>query len=490
MVKSGQAWSGTIVTVDATGALATPSVGPAGSLYVDGTANGASVTVTGTNPYKWAVTLPALTAGQSVSMYITATIATIATGAIVAEDQADTARISDVETDTADIQSRIPAALIGGRMDANLGAISGDVTAADNLETMLDGTGGATLTLKKLVINNPDALGVAIQVNAYNGVHVGGTNKGVTLQGGSNQALYMLSDTSSTTVYIEGPATGGKGISISSPSDGTSLPGASGIYIQTERGHPGILFDFTDPADAIKIVNSDNGNWVLDDKLFATASDTADAVRTELAVELAHLDADVSSAGGGLTAQETRDAMKLAPTAGTPAAGSVDAHLDTIVSDVAAVKAITDTLDRSALTVVTVNDVGAITIISTTNLAGTVTGLTIPAGWLRMYWTIKRSLLDADADAILQIVVTNGGDADDGVLVINGAAPDDATVGSLVVNQPAGSVAFALTAGATALLQEAGSLVWDLKYHLDDLDEAKTQCAVGTASITLAVTLT
>ena len=368
--------------------------------------------------------------------------------------------------------------------------ISGDATAADNLETMLDGAGGATLTLKKLVINNPDALGVGIQVNAYNAAHLEGTNKGVTLQGGSNQALYMLSDTAATTVYIEGPATGGKGISISSPSDGTSLPGASGIYIQTERGHPGILFDFTDPADAIKIVNSDNGNWVLDDKLFATASDAADAVRTELAVELAHLDADVSSAGGGLTAQETRDAMKLAPTAGTPAAGSVDAHLDTIVSDVAAVKAITDTLDRSALTVVTVNDVGAITIISTTNLAGTVTGLTIPAGWLRMYWTIKRSLLDADADAILQIVVTNGGDADDGVLVINGAAPDDATVGSLVVNQPAGSVAFALTAGATALLQEAGSLVWDLKYHLDDLDEAKTQCAVGTASITLAVTLT
>lgn len=36
--------------------------------------------------------------------------------------------------------------------------------------------------------------------------------------------------------------------------------------------------------------------------------------------------------GGGtpLTAQQTRDAMKLAPTAGTPAAGSVDAHLDTI----------------------------------------------------------------------------------------------------------------------------------------------------------------
>ena len=34
------------------------------------------------------------------------------------------------------------------------------------------------------------------------------------------------------------------------------------------------------------------------------------------------------AAGGGLSAQETRDAMKLAPTAGAPAAGSVDKHLD------------------------------------------------------------------------------------------------------------------------------------------------------------------
>ncbi len=43
------------------------------------------------------------------------------------------------------------------------------------------------------------------------------------------------------------------------------------------------------------------------------------------------LDARVSQAGGGgLTEQQVRDAMKLAPTAGAPAAGSVDLHLDDI----------------------------------------------------------------------------------------------------------------------------------------------------------------
>ena len=94
-VKTGQAWAGTFVTLDATGALATPSTGPAGVLYVDGTSNAATVTITGSNPYKWAVTLPTLTAGQRVDMYITATIATIATAGVVASEQADTAILSD-----------------------------------------------------------------------------------------------------------------------------------------------------------------------------------------------------------------------------------------------------------------------------------------------------------------------------------------------------------------------------------------------------------
>lgn len=97
-VKSAAQWSGTIATRDATGALAAAGTGPAGVLYVDGTVNGASVTVSGANPYKWTVTLPALTAGQRVSMYITATIAGVATGAIVAEEQADTALDSDAVT--------------------------------------------------------------------------------------------------------------------------------------------------------------------------------------------------------------------------------------------------------------------------------------------------------------------------------------------------------------------------------------------------------
>lgn len=49
---------------------------------------------------------------------------------------------TDVETDTADIQSRLPAALTaGGNIKADALAISGDTVAADNAELAFDGTG-------------------------------------------------------------------------------------------------------------------------------------------------------------------------------------------------------------------------------------------------------------------------------------------------------------------------------------------------------------
>jgi hypothetical protein len=56
------------------------------------------------------------------------------------------ADIASVQSDTNDLQNRVPAALVGGRMDSDIGAISTDATAANNLEALLDGTGGVTLS--------------------------------------------------------------------------------------------------------------------------------------------------------------------------------------------------------------------------------------------------------------------------------------------------------------------------------------------------------
>lgn len=124
-VKSAATWSGTFVTLDATGALAAASVGPAGTLYVNGTSNAATVTISGSNPYKWTLTLPSLSAGDRCDIYITATVGGIATAAIVASDAADTKLVSGLN----DIAAT--AIVSSGAITTSGGAV-GTVTSVTN----------------------------------------------------------------------------------------------------------------------------------------------------------------------------------------------------------------------------------------------------------------------------------------------------------------------------------------------------------------------
>jgi len=191
---------------------------------------------------------------------------------------------------------------------------------------------------------------------------------------------------------------------------------------------------------------------------------------------------------GGVTPQNVRDAMKLAPSAGAPAAGSVDAHLDAIQAQtdtIDDIKAVTDALDISAVTHVTVNDAGVLTITRTLSFSTTLSGLDIPADWEACYWTVKRSTDDPDAEALVQILESNPGDGDDGVQVLAGEAVEDGSDGSLTVNQAGGTVAIVLGDASTALLEDAVELVWDVKFHYP---AGKTQPGAGTATITTAVT--
>jgi len=129
MIKTGQAWAGLFVTLDATGAASAADSTPTGALYVDGVSNAASVTITGTNPYKFAVTLPTLTAGQRVDMYITATIDTIATAGIVASAQADTVLVSDIVGADSDTLETLSDQLDAAATASALSTLDGNITA-------------------------------------------------------------------------------------------------------------------------------------------------------------------------------------------------------------------------------------------------------------------------------------------------------------------------------------------------------------------------
>ncbi len=144
-------------------------------------------------------------------------------------------------------------------------------------------------------------------------------------------------------------------------------------------------------------------------------------------------------------------------------------------------------LDFTAVNLVTASNAGEITIKRTLTLAAVVSGLTIPADWTACYWTVKRSTDHADVAALIQILVSNPPDAEDGLLTLVGAAPDDNSAGSIVVNQALGTVTIALDAASTAALEDAVELVWDVKVHTPG---AKTQPGAGTATITTAVTRT
>lgn len=90
------------------------------------------------------------------------------------------------------------------------------------------------------------------------------------------------------------------------------------------------------------VIPDTTSGYVMLPTALRTNQDIVDAVWNEL--QSGHttagsfgkfLDVEVSSVsgGGGLTQQNVRDAMKLTPTAGSPATGSVDEHLDDILTD-------------------------------------------------------------------------------------------------------------------------------------------------------------
>ena len=97
----------------------------------------------------------------------------------------------------------------------------------------------------------------------------------------------------------------------------------------------------------------------------------------------------------------------------------------------------------------------------------TLTGMTISAGWTQFWVSFKEDLEDDDDDAIIRILVTNGGAVGDGLQRINkqsiteaGLALTDAT---LTVDQVAGSVVIYIKHAATAALPVLFPVGYDAK---------------------------
>lgn len=138
MLKSGQNINCSFVITDpANGSvLADADALPVGTLRINGADNGATVTVTNqsTGKYKASVALPSLSAGDVVEIYITATLDSNASGAVVFSGVAETKRVSDLQDLTA---AQVNAECDTAIADAGL-ATSAELATAqvslDNLE--------------------------------------------------------------------------------------------------------------------------------------------------------------------------------------------------------------------------------------------------------------------------------------------------------------------------------------------------------------------
>lgn len=118
-----------------------------------------------------------------------------------------------------------------GVADANVAQISTDATAADNLETMLDGTGGQTLSLGRLVVSSTSADAVVFSTSNSGSV-------GLNISGsGSGQGCYIGGGTTGNALQLAGGGSGGAGLYIQSQSTANAVtiasPSGLGVSIDT-----------------------------------------------------------------------------------------------------------------------------------------------------------------------------------------------------------------------------------------------------------------
>lgn len=157
----------------------------------------------------------------------------------------------------------------------------------------------------------------------------------------------------------------------------------------------------------------------------------------------------------GLSAQEVRDAMMLAPSAGTPAAESVDAKLDSILEDTGTALPALFAASGATVTVISAVDGDEITVRVADTWSGTATlaGATL-SDYEAIALVAKRSEGQADTAALLYLR------SDTGLERIGGAAPAAAANGTL--SKTPTTFTFVVTTAETTGLRP-GRYRWWLK---------------------------
>jgi hypothetical protein len=139
-----------------------------------------------------------------------------------------------------------------------------------------------------------------------------------------------------------------------------------------------------------------------------------------------------------------------------------------LAAEIDAIKLVTDDIVVTDVSYLAASNAGHLVITAALTFSETISGLTIPADWVSAYWTLKARVRDTDPLSLLQIVVSNPPDAEDGIVYLNASAtlPDGISIGSgtLTVYQATGLVDIFLEDDLTALLSSKTILGWDVKF--------------------------
>jgi hypothetical protein len=426
-VKTGQAWAGLFVTLDATGALAAGT--PAGTLYVDGTSDAAEVTITGSNPYKYAVTLPTLTAGQRVDMYITATISTIATAAIVASEQADTSLVSDVKTDTA-------AILLDTGTDGVIVA-SGTVTTLSNLPAIPNDWLTAAGIKEDAITEIQSGLATPTNITAGTITTVTSVTNGVTLADDAITAAKFDETTAFPTKSADTGATalarvGADSDTLETLSDQMDAIKTETASILEDTGTT--LDDLIDDletrltaaragyldklnvsgtlahSDAAATYQADVSALALEATL--TAIKGAGWIDETLAALMTAIEAIETGSGGGATADEIWDELLSGHTSAGSAGKALSDILTDTGTDIPALIAALSAWQASAVTSAVSS--GTITDVRGSSWSIAIEDLTLDSN--KQQFAIKRNAGDLDAQALLLV------DSATGLLTLNGVS--------------------------------------------------------------------
>jgi hypothetical protein len=149
-VRSSESVTVTFYTNALGGGPTNASSTPTGTLYVNGSANGATVTVTniGTGTYTAQVTLPTLSIGQQVQVGINATVSGVTQNAIVWADTCDVALDSSGDvtfnnTTLSSVGTVTAAVSITGDLSATMKASIGTVVASSAVASVAGNVGGS-----------------------------------------------------------------------------------------------------------------------------------------------------------------------------------------------------------------------------------------------------------------------------------------------------------------------------------------------------------